>query len=166
METGEDFMLFQRYEDDEWKDRVVTSDADGADGETLTGETREDQIAAALVKLNAYVAASPTIDGVKLQTWTIEEGSNYPIFDSKSGPSTLVPVINQKPQIITYADGFEVIAQNLSRVDIFNVSGQKIMQVVANNERVYVIPETSGLVILSGYDINGKRLFAEKYIIK
>lgn len=164
LQAGEGFMVFQRYEADEWKDRTPISDASDVDGETLVGETKTEQIALALSKLNAYVAANPTVDGVPLENWAINASSEYPVFDNISTSSTQ-KIMHKKPLILTHANGFEVIEENLFLLEIFNLNGQIIKQINADANGVYVHSSYKGIVLLRGSDKEGNRLFSVKHAI-
>ena len=110
----------------------------GPDGETLAGETKEDQIKDALSKLNAYVMKNNTIDNVTLQSWKMEADNDYPVFGIQEGTGTFNLLTKQNPIISVYDNGIEIKSENLSQIEVFNINGQKIMSVQAENNRVFI----------------------------
>lgn len=160
---GTDFMILQRHNSSsEWTPVVPESNATGEHGETLSGETLEEQIGDALSKLNNYVSTTVTMDEVDLKAWTLKAGNDYPVFESLN-TGICNNTITVEPRIVNLNGGIEIEAPGLSDVEIYNFLGQKIAHSEADGS-VFIKVPVKGIVIIAGSDIDGKRIFTQKHL--
>lgn len=164
---GSDVMILQKMNSSlVWINVVVTSNAAGAHGETLAGETVVDQISGALAKLNAYVTANPTVDDISLKSWEIKSGNDFPVFQT-----SITTIKNSVQDFVDYKimsreNGIEIYSPALSKAVIYNTNGQILNQINTNNERAFAELSEKGLVVVVGYDLQGRKLFAHKHVVK